>query len=137
MTKKDEKLYTSRPGRTYKPRDGQPAKTKTPTKRTRPGLNDFGKAVHHHLIDTGKSMADLEKAVGVAASSFRNAMHGDGKPPIGWVTNKKVPEFMRIAAAEAHHGEITANYNAMESLLKAEPAPTSGVLASINPTASG
>ena len=45
MTKKDEKLYTSRPGRTYKPRDGQPAKTKAPEKRTRPLLNDFGKAV--------------------------------------------------------------------------------------------
>ncbi len=93
--------------------------TKTPEKRTRPVLNDFGKAVHHHLIDTGKTMANLEKDVGVAASSFRNAMHGDGKPPIGWVTNKKVPEFMRIAAAEAHQGEITANYDAVVGLLKA------------------
>lgn len=90
---------------------------KAPEKRTRPVLNDFGKAVHHHLIDTGKTMADLEKSVGVATASFRNTMHGDGKPPIGWVTNENVPEFMRVAAAEAHKDEITANYEAMTGLL--------------------
>ncbi len=88
------------------------------TRRTRVhvALSDFGKLVHHHLIDNGMSMSDMEKAAGMSAATFRKVLIGGEKPPRSWIRNAKVEKFLRLAAADAHIEDIEADYLAILAL---------------------
>ena len=85
-------------------------------KRERAPLNDFGKAVHHHLIDNGMKMADMEKAAGMSSPAFRKVLTGDEKPPRAWIRNAKLDKFLRQAAADAHREDISADYAGVQAL---------------------
>ncbi len=97
-----------------------PASSPAPTtrkKRAQVPLNDFGKAVHHHLIDNGMTMAEMEKAAGMSSPAFRKVLVGDEKPPRAWIRNQKLHKFLRHAAAAAHYKDIEADYQAVQALL--------------------
>ena len=89
----------------------------TRKKRTPAPLNDFGKAVHHHLIDNGMTMADMEKSAGMSTQAFRKVLTGDEKPPRAWITNTKLDKFLRQASADAHRDDIEADYKAILTLV--------------------
>ena len=86
----------------------------TRKKRNSAPLNDFGKAVHHHLIDNGMTMADMEKSAGMSSPAFRKVLTGDEKPPRAWITNTKMKKFLRKAAAEAHAQDIIDDYESLK-----------------------
>ena len=88
----------------------------TRRKRTPAKLSEFGKAVHHHLIDSGMTMPEIVKASGMKDSAFRKILAGKEKPPRHWIRNTKLAKFLRHAAADAHRGEIEFDYLALQEL---------------------
>ena len=90
---------------------------KTRKKRVPVKLSDFGKLVHHHLIDNGMSMPEMEKAAGMSAAMFRKVLIGGEKPPRSWIRNAKLDKFLRQAAADVHRGDIEADYLAVQELV--------------------
>ncbi len=89
----------------------------TRKKRVQVPLNNFGKAVHHHLIDNGMAMTAMEKAAGMSSPAFRKVLVGDEKPPRAWIRNQKLNKFLRQAAADVHRKDIEADYQAVQALL--------------------
>ena len=92
--------------------------TSPKTRKTRISvpLSDFGKLVHHHLIDNGMTMPQMEKAAGMSAATFRKVLIGGEKPPRDWIRNDKLDTFLRLAAADAHREDIEADYLAIQAL---------------------
>ena len=92
-------------------------KTRKPRSAPRP-MNDFGKEVNHYMINKGLTIANIEDAASIKSGGVRKYFLGEEKlPPLLWVSNRKLPVFIREAAAVAHRDGIIAAYDSMVELL--------------------
>jgi aspartate/tyrosine/aromatic aminotransferase len=93
-------------------------------------LNDFGKMVMHHLIDSEQNLAEFAKklrACGerISESSLRLLMSQQAERQVSpfWITNTQLPMFMREYACSVHGDELVEMHKVYLSMASRSNIP--------------
>ena len=86
-------------------------KKKSPKKRNNSEKrSEFGKTVHHYMIDHDQTLQGIADGAGLKLSTFRLVVNSDAAPPREWMANTSLPDFIREATALHHRERIAGDY---------------------------
>lgn len=101
------------------PKAEKPKAPEVPKKsRAKRGLSDLGKTVAIYCIQNDTNKTALAETAKVSVSLFNEVCVGEAAPPREWITNARLPVFLRKASVAEHAPDIESEYAAFVELVE-------------------